>query len=62
MALIACSEQVITVLLKSTGVLSEDIVEFSGRDLETFNVAELTDIGVVVILEPSTWNDLIIAP
>ena len=55
-----CSEQVITLLLKSAVVIFVNIVETSGRDLEILNVVEFTDIGGVIILVLSTWNDLVL--
>ena len=58
-ALIACSEQVITVSLKSAVVVSVDILDISGRDLEIFNTVERTDSGADVILMPSIWNALV---
>ena len=58
-ALIVCSEQVITVPLKSAVVVSVDTVEISGRDLEIFNTVERTDSSADVILMPSIWNALV---
>ena len=53
------SEQVITPPLKPAVVLSVNIMETSGRDLEILNVVEFTDIEVVVILVLSDWNALV---
>ena len=56
-----CSEQLITLPLKSAVVLSVNIVEFSGGDFETLSkVVEFADIGSVVIVVPSAWNALVI--
>ena len=56
---IVFSEQIITVPSKLAVVVSVDIVDISGRDLEIFNIVEYTDIGSDVVLVPSIWNALV---
>ena len=55
----AFSEHIIIVPLKPAAVVSVDIVDISGRDLEIFNTVECNSIGSDVVLEPSIWNALV---